>query len=89
MTLLLVMMLFLAVTTHRLVERPNGEVHDVWLGVTVQSLPPDATAEPAALRCRVKTWWANCIEPHGQTLFTPSALPIVPLLPGKWEHAGD
>ena len=84
--LLLLWLIFLATATHRIVEFGDGRVRDIWLGVTVRSLPADATGEPAAPRCLVTTWLARCAAPGGPSLVSPTPLPFAPLLPGRWEQ---
>ena len=83
--LLLLWLVFLACTTHRLVERSGGLVDDVWFGFAVQRLEEDR-GEPVASRCRVGTWVAQCVDASGRTLTSVTPLPFVQLSPGLWER---
>ncbi|MEG3088853.1 hypothetical protein [Sphingomonas sp. PB4P5] len=84
--LLLGWLLFLADATHRLIERSDGQVDDIWLAVPIQTLPA-ATGEFTQPRCRISRWQVRCGDGAGQTLTSPTLIPFVSLLPGRWERA--
>ncbi len=86
--LLLLWLVFLACTTHRLVERSGGLVDDVWFGFAVHRLEEDR-GEPVASRCRVGTWVAQCVDASGRTLTSVTPLPFVQLSPGLWERTDE
>lgn len=86
--LIVVWFLFLATATHRLVEFSDGRVRDVWLAMTVQRLELNSEHLGEGTRCRVDDWFARCTDTVGNILHSASALPFVPLYPGRWTEAG-
>lgn len=78
--------LFLVSATHRVTEHGDGAVADRWLGIAIRRLPGDGDGEPDRPRCTVGRWAARCEDGRGGVLATVSALPMAPLLPGRWER---
>ncbi len=60
LTFLALWAVFLAATTHRIVERSDGIVMDRWLGVAVRTLSDDPDRERDTGRCMVGRWLARC-----------------------------
>ncbi len=83
-----VWLIFLALTTHRLVEESDGRVADIWLTVPVQTLVEDPGRAADATMCRVETWIARCATASGRTLVSVTPLPFVRLFPGALDCAG-
>jgi hypothetical protein len=83
--LLLSWLLLLAIATHRVVERADGRVADVWLGVTVQSLA-GLGGEDAVRRCRAEGWLVRCTLANGRRLITLAPFSFEPLSPGEWDR---
>jgi hypothetical protein len=73
----LLWLLFVAATTHRLVERIDGRIDDVWLGVAMQTLPRAPSDRSEESRCRVGRWVARCGAASDDALTSVSPLPFV------------
>lgn len=78
---------FLAIATHRIVERTDGVASDQWFGMTIQRTSRGNPAvEPSGPRCAVTRWRARYTDGAGRGFTSVSALPMTPLLPGAWNH---
>lgn len=83
LALLLVWLIWLAVSTHRLVEYANGRVDDFWLSWKVQTIPANG-ADSDGASCRIGTWAAHCYGKAAERLVTFTPIPFSPLYPGLW-----
>jgi len=72
-------MLFLAVTTHRLVEFADGRVKDVWLTLPLQELKPEGRDGREETRCGRKRWLVTCRNGGDESMKIVTPLQMSPL----------